>query len=29
LVRDNMTITTLDPQPIDPNAKPVGTPHIH
>jgi zinc protease len=29
LVKDNMTIATLDPQPIDPNAKPVGTPHIH
>lgn len=29
LVRDNMTVATLDPQPIDPNAKPVGKPHIH
>jgi zinc protease len=29
LVKDNMTVTTLDPQPIDPNAKPVGKPHIH
>jgi zinc protease len=29
LVKDNMTIATLDPQPIDPNAKPVGTPHTH
>ena len=29
LVKDNMTITTLDPQPIDPNAKPVGQPHTH
>lgn len=29
LVKDNMTIATLDPQPIDPNAKPVGKPHIH
>lgn len=29
LIKDNMTIATLDPQPIDPNAKPVGKPHIH
>ena len=29
LVKDNMTLATLDPQPIDPNAKPVGKPHIH
>ena len=29
LVKDNMTVATLDPQPIDPNAKPVGKPHIH
>ena len=29
LVKDNMTIATLDPQPIDPNAKPQGKPHIH
>ena len=29
LVKDNMTIATLDPQPIDPNAKPIGKPHIH
>jgi zinc protease len=29
LVKDNMTIATLDPQPIDPNAKPVGQPHQH
>ena len=29
LVKDNMTIATLDPQPIDPNAKPVGKPHVH
>ncbi len=29
LVRDNLTIATLDPQPIDPNAKPVGKPHVH
>jgi zinc protease len=27
LVKDNMTIATLDPQPIDPNAKPQGKPH--
>ena len=26
---DNMTIATLDPQPIDPNAKPQGKPHVH
>ncbi len=29
LVKDNMTVATLDPQPIDPNAKPVGKPHTH
>jgi zinc protease len=29
LLKDNMTIATLDPQPIDPNAKPIGKPHIH
>ena len=29
LVKDNMTIAILDPQPLDPNAKPVGTPHSH
>ena len=29
LVKDNMTVATLDPQPIDPNAKPVGKPHVH
>lgn len=29
LVKDNMTIATLDPQPIDPNAKPAGMPHTH
>lgn len=29
LVKDNMTVVTLDPQPIDPNAKPAGKPHIH
>ncbi len=29
LVKDNMTIATLDPQPLDPNAKPVGMPHTH
>jgi zinc protease len=28
-VKDNMTVATLDPQPIDPNAKPVGHPHTH
>ena len=25
----NLTIATLDPQPIDPNAKPQGKPHVH
>ena len=29
LVKDNMTVATLDPQPIDPDAKPVGQPHTH
>jgi zinc protease len=29
LVKDNLTIATLDPQPIDPNAKPQGKPHVH
>jgi zinc protease len=29
LLKDNMTIATLDPQPIDPNAKPKGKPHVH
>lgn len=29
LVKDNMTIAVLDPQPIDPNAKPAGKPHVH
>ena len=29
LVKDNMTVGTLDPQPIDPNAKPQGKPHQH
>jgi len=29
LVKDNMTVATLDPQPIDPNAKPQGKPHVH
>ena len=29
LVKDNMTVATLDPQPIDPNAKPQGKPHTH
>jgi zinc protease len=29
LVKDNMTVVTLDPQPIDPNAKPQGKPHTH
>ena len=29
LVEGNMIVTTLDPQPIDPNAKPAGKPHTH
>lgn len=29
LIADNMTVVTLDPQPIDPNAKPQGKPHVH
>lgn len=29
LVQDNLTIATLDPQPLDPNAKPKGQPHVH
>ena len=29
LVADNMTVASLDPQPIDPNAKPQGKPHVH
>lgn len=29
LIEDNMTVATLDPQPIDPDAKPTGKPHIH
>lgn len=29
LVKDNLTIATLDPQPIDPNAKPKGKPYVH
>lgn len=29
LNQDNMTVVTLDPQPIDPNAKPQGKPHMH
>ncbi|NOT65327.1 MAG: insulinase family protein [Methylotenera sp.] len=29
LLKDNLTIATLDPQPIDPNAKPQGKPHVH
>ena len=29
LIKDNMTVATLDPQPIDPNAKPEGKPHVH
>lgn len=29
LVKDNLTVATLDPQPLDPNAKPQGQPHVH
>jgi zinc protease len=29
LVPDQMTLVTLDPQPIDPNQKPAGRPHQH
>ncbi len=29
LVEYNMTVAILDPQPIDPDAKPVGQPHTH
>ena len=29
LIKDSMTVATLDPQPIDPNAKPQGKPHMH
>jgi zinc protease len=29
LIKDNMTAATLDPQPLDPNAKPKGQPHMH
>jgi len=29
LIQDNLTIGSLDPQPMDPNAKPQGKPHIH
>ncbi len=29
LLPDNLTVATLDPQPIDPNAKPQGKPHVH
>ncbi|MSP86155.1 MAG: insulinase family protein [Methylotenera sp.] len=29
LLQDNLTIATLDPQPIDPKAQPKGKPHVH
>ncbi|MGQ2966596.1 M16 family metallopeptidase [Methylophilus sp.] len=29
LVPDQLTLVTLDPQPMDPNAKPAGKPHQH
>ena len=28
LNKDNLTVATLDPQPVDPNAKPVGKPNV-
>ena len=29
LIDEKLTIVTLDPQPIDPNRKPKGRPHVH
>ena len=29
LLQDNLTIATLDPQPLSPDAKPQGKPHVH
>lgn len=29
LTKDNLTVAILDPQPMDPNAKPQGKPHTH
>ena len=29
LVKDNLTVVTLDPQPLDPNQQPKGKPHAH
>lgn len=29
LIKDHMTVVTLDPQPIDPNHRPAGQPHQH
>lgn len=29
LIKDTLSVATLDPQPIDPNAKPKGKPHEH
>lgn len=29
LLKDKLSVATLDPQPIDPNAKPQGQPHVH
>jgi zinc protease len=28
-VDDRLTVVTLDPQPVDPNSKPKGKPHVH
>jgi zinc protease len=28
-VNDRLTVVTLDPQPVDPNSKPRGKPHVH
>ena len=28
-VEDRLTVVTLDPQPLDPNKKPQGKPHVH
>ena len=29
LVDEKLTVVTLDPQPLDPNHKPQGRPHVH
>jgi zinc protease len=28
-VDDRLTVVSLDPQPLDPNKKPQGKPHVH